>query len=248
MKIHYWLLAVCLLCIGGCSKTAEPAKSSQSSAPGVMGSATIKGVIHFDGVAPEPQPLDSSQDPNCAKGLRSESVVVESGRLQNVYVYVKSGLPDGTYPPPQTPAVLDQKGCRYTPHVLGMMVGQKLQILNSDNTMHNVHPSAKVNEGWNLSQAEHAQPAETTFQKPELMMPVQCNVHPWMKMYLHVSPHPFFAVSRADGGYEIGSLPPGTYTIAALHEKLGEKTQQVTINHPGQTVNLEFTFSVTDAK
>jgi plastocyanin len=232
----------------GCSKTAETAKSSQSAAPGVTGTATIKGVIHFDGAAPEPQPLDTSQDPNCAKDLKSESFAVESGRLQNVYIYVKSGLPDGTYAPPQTAAVLDQKGCRYTPHVLGMMVGQKLQILNSDNTMHNVHPSAKVNEGWNLSQAERANPAETTFHKPELMMPVQCNVHPWMKMYLHVSAHPFFSVSGQDGSYMIVSLPPGTYTIAALHEKLGEKTQQVTISQPGQVVDLDFHFGSTDAK
>jgi plastocyanin len=246
LKIHHWaFVAVCLLFAGGCSKTTEPSKTSQSTAPGITGTAAIKGVIHFDGQAPEPQPLDTSQDPNCAKDLKSESVVVESGRLQNVYIYVKSGLPDGTYPAPQPTAVLDQKGCRYTPHVLGVMVGQKLQILNSDNTMHNVHPSPKVNDGWNLSQGEHAQPAETTFSKSELMMPVQCNVHPWMKMYLNVSSHPFFSVSGQDGGYVIGSLPPGTYTIAALHEKLGEKTQQLTISKPGETVNVDFTFSNT---
>jgi hypothetical protein len=237
-----------LLLIGGCSKKSEPSASTAAQTPAVTGSATIKGVVHFSGQAPEPQPLDASQDPNCAPGLKSESVIADEGRLQNVYIYVKQGAPEGSYQVPTVAAVLDQRGCRYMPHVLGIMVGQKLEIRNSDPTMHNVHPSAKVNEGWNLSQGENAQPAVTSFDKPELMMPVQCNVHPWMKMYLHVSRHPFFAVSRHDGTYEVGWLPPGTYTIAALHEKLGEKTKQVTITTKGETVGLDFDFSNADLK
>lgn len=183
------------------------------------------------------------QDPNCGlTASQSEWVQVTGGKLANVYIYVKSGLPEGRYAPPAERAVLDQKGCRYVPHGLGVMVGQKLRILNSDPTMHNIHPAAKVNDGSNLSQSDHAQPAETSFPKPELMIPVQCNVHPWMKMYLHVSPHPFFAVSAADGSFTIANLPAGTYTIAALHEKFGEQTRQVTVKN-GESVPLEFTFT-----
>jgi plastocyanin len=235
-----------LLCAAGCSKKSEPTKEI-SSKPGEKGTATIVGVVHLDGAMPQAQTLDTSQDPNCAKGLTTESIVGDPGRLQNVYIYVKSGV-EGTYTPPAAAAVLDQRGCQYLPHMMGIMVGQKLQILNSDDTMHNVHPTANVNESWNLSQAGGSRPAETAFQRPELMIPVRCNVHPWMKMYLNVSSHPFFSVSRRDGTFEVGYLPPGTYTIAALHEKLGEKTQQITINKRGEKVRLDFTFNAGDSK
>jgi plastocyanin len=237
-----------LILVAGCSKPAPVHNSNESQRQGVTGTATIRGVIHFEGTPPVPAPLDASQDPNCAPNLKSESLVADQSRLQNVYIYVKSGWRAGKYSPPAIPVVLDQRGCRYLPHVLAMMVGQKLQIANSDPTMHNVNASTKINEGWNLSQSETSPPAETTFNKPELLVPVQCNVHPWMKAYIHVSEHPFFAVSRHDGTYEIGWLPPGTYTVAALHEKLGEKTQHVIIREKGETVLLDFSFNASDSR
>jgi hypothetical protein len=233
-----------LLCALGCSKQSTPA--NQPKAKGQTGTSVIRGTIHFNGQPPAPQSIDAAQDTNCPTGLTSESIKVNDGQLKNVFLYIKEGLPDADYPAP-APATLDQRGCRYIPHVLGLMTGQKLQILNSDPTMHNVHPSSRTNKSWNLSQDQHAPPEEKSFSKPELLMPVQCNVHPWMKMYVNVVPHPFFAVSGDDGGFEIRNLPAGTYTIAALHEKLGEKTAKITVRD-GEAANVELTFSLSDQK
>ena len=211
-----------------------------------LGTADVLGVIHFEGTPPPRATIDTGQDPNCGGPVKSESVMVEDGRLQNVYVYVKAGAPAGTFAPPHRPAIVEQRGCRYMPHVLGVQVGEKLEIKNGDPTMHNVHAAPRVNEGWNLSQDTDSPPAFTSFPKPELMIPIQCNVHPWMKMYVNVSNNEYFSVSRRDGVYDIGWLPPGTYTIAALHEKLGEKTQTVTVTKNLEQVKLDFTFSAAD--
>lgn len=232
----------------GCSKPAPPPATGQTQGEAApLGSAQIFGVVHFEGTPSPPRTIDTAQDPNC-KSVQSESVEVKDEHLQNVYVYIKDGLPSGNYAAPSEPAVLDQQGCRYVPHVVALMVGQELEIRNSDPTMHNVHAAARVNEGWNLSQSEHDKPATTTFAKPELMVPVQCNVHPWMKMYLNIAAHPFFAVSGTDGAFTIRNLPAGTYTVAALHEKLGEKTQKITVKEKGETVKVDFAFSAADVK
>lgn len=211
-----------------------------------MGAAVVRGTIHFNGQPPAPRAIDTAQDTNCPKDVTSESLQAKDGELKNVFVYIKDGLPDADYPVPP-PATLDQHGCRYVPHVLGVMTGQKLRILNSDPTMHNVHASSRTNESWNISQDQHAQPDERSFSRPELLMPVQCNVHPWMKMYVNVVSHPFFSVSADGGSFEIRNLPVGTYTIAALHEKLGEKTAKITVRD-GEAVKLDFTFSAADQK
>jgi plastocyanin len=246
MKFPLGLLV--LLLLAGCSKNDTPPASYKPESPVAKidsaTTSTISGVISFDGVPPKPQPIDMSQDPACVMGKVppnfGEAYAVNAGHLQNVYVYIKDGLGNYSYAVP-APATLDQKGCRYVPHVLGLMVGQKLRILNSDPALHNIHSMPHENAGWNESQYPGGDALEKTFSKPELMIPIQCNNHPWMKMYVNVSTHPFFAVTDANGKFTISGLPPGTYTLAAVQEKMGEKTAQVTVGaKDNQTANFKF--------
>jgi len=161
----------------------------------------------------------------------AETVIVNAnGTLANVFVYVKAGLPAAaTYPVPATPVVLDQNGCRYHPHVLGVMVGQNFEIQNSDPVLHNIKAKALKNRPFNVSQPSAGMKTMRTFAAPEVMVALECNVHGWMNAFLGVLPHPFYAVSGADGSFSIKGLPPGTYTIEAWHEKYGTQTATVTI-------------------
>lgn len=195
--------------------------------------ATIAGTVNFTGAPPAPQKIDMSMDTSCsAKDTVYAPIEVTNGHLANALVYIKSGLPGAQYDPPNTEAVLDQNGCRYHPHVLAIMTGQKLKILNSDPTTHNIHsmPQVKGNREWNQSQGPHGDPiVKTSFTAQEVMIPIKCNQHPWMKMYLNVMSHPYFAVTGSDGHFSISGLPPGAYTLAVVHEKLGEQTVQISV-------------------
>src|SRR5919204_1487710 len=182
-----------------------------------------------------------SQDPACKGTNEAETLVVDGGKLANVFVYVKDGLGNRTFDVPKDPIVLDQKGCRYHPHVLGVMAGQTIKIVNSDPTTHNIHPTPKDNREWNESQPPKAAPLEKSFAREEIMLPVKCNQHPWMKMYINVVKTPFFAVTDKSGKFEIKGLPPGTYTVAAVHERLGEQDQKVTVGAK-ETKNVDFSF------
>ncbi len=231
------------------SQNFKPAGSSSSSSPqpaittvDKSTAGSIKGFVSFQGAVPKLQPLDMTQDPACPSSPQAPDVVaVKDGKLANVFVYVKDGFGQAAFAAPQEPAVLDQKGCRYVPHVLGVMVGQKLKVLNDDNAQHNVHPMPRDNPEWNETQMPRGDPIEKTFQHPEIMMPVQCNQHPWMKMYINVLTNPFFAVSAPDGSFEIKDLPPGEYTLAAVHEKFGERTVKIKVE-PKQTAKADFSF------
>ena len=206
--------------------------------------ATITGTIHFAGTPPQRIPIDMAQDPACslAGPNLTEQYVVHNGGLANVFVYVKDGLGNRIYPTPPTPVTIDQRGCRFTPHVAGAMVGQQVQFTNSDPTMHNVHmDSPTVGATFDISQAPHSGPDSRQFQAPARMMPIRCNNHPWMEGFLNVSANPFFAVSDADGHFEIKGLPPGTYTLVADQEKLGEQTATVTVA-ARQTAATDFTY------
>jgi hypothetical protein len=208
--------------------------------------ATVTGTVNFTGPAPAPQKLDMSMDPSCSpKDTAYAPISATNGRLADAFVYIKSGLPEAQWDPPATEAILDQNGCRYHPHVLALMTGQKLKILNSDPTTHNIHPIPQVkgNREWNQSQGPHADPiVKTSFTAQEIMLPVKCNQHPWMKMYLNVMAHPYFAVTGPDGSFTIPNLPPGTYTLAVIHEKLPEQTLQISIG-PKQNKSADFTYS-----
>jgi plastocyanin len=243
------VLCSTLLMAAGCKKAAtsapEPAKNYTTI--DWANSGTISGTIHFTGKPPKPIQIDMGQDPVCslAPTNYTKQYIVSNGGLENVFVYVKSGLGDKAYAPPSTPVVMDQKGCQYIPHVIGVMAGQPVKFTNSDTTMHNVHmtPSLATNQAADISEAPNS-PGETrTLSTPELMIPVRCNNHPWMEAYINVVSNPFYAVSGADGHFTIKGVPPGTYAIVTDHEQLGEKTANVTVA-PHQTATLDFTYNM----
>lgn len=192
--------------------------------------ASVTGLIKLDGPVPPVAAIKMSADPTCAKenpSPKSDSLVVAAdGAIANVLVYVKDGL-TGNFPAPSTPVVLNQKGCQYSPHVFGVQVGQPVQIVNSDPTLHNVHAMPKTNQEFNMGQPIQGMKLDHTFTAREVMVPFKCDVHGWMNAHMAVLDHPFFAVSGPDGKFEIKGLPPGTYTLEAVHEKLG--TQTITV-------------------
>lgn len=225
----------------GTQPAAAPKPATIQIDPATAGS--ISGVVSFKGAPPKIKPLDMTADPGCpSQPQPADVVVVNGGKLANVFVYVKEGLPKGGFAVPGDPVVLDQKGCRYQPRMLGLMTGQPLKVLNSDAANHNVHPMPSNNPGWNESQRPTDKPILKTFDQPELMMPVQCNQHNWMRAYVNVLPHPYFAVSGTDGSFSIKNLPPGEYTLAAVHEKFGEQTMKVKVG-PKMDSDARFTFS-----
>jgi len=190
---------------------------------------TVAGVVKFKGANPEAQPIaelaGNSFCKNCypdGKLPARETVVVgkngDEETLQNVLVYVSKGLEGKTFEPPKQPAVLDQAGCVYTPHVVGVMVGQTLAIRNSDATLHNVMSSPRVNPPFNFGMPVKDGVNERVFKGPEMKMNLKCFMHPWMSSYVHVLEHPFFAVTGADGTFTIRGLPPGEYELTVLHE------------------------------
>jgi len=245
---------------GGKSESTEatPPPAAPSEAPaapaapagggGPTGTAAIAGTVKYEGEVPTLKPLSMDADPNCAKKhsgpVPSEVLVLGDGQtLGNVYVRVKSGLPAGaTYAAPAEPATLDQRGCHYVPHVLGVMAGQQIKVLNSDGLLHNIHALPKTNAPFNMAMPANRTEAEQTFSMEEVMIPVKCDVHPWMQGYIAVSAHPFFAVTAKEGTYEIKGLPAGTYELEFWHERLGTKTATVTVGD-GARATSDVTFT-----
>jgi hypothetical protein len=233
----------------GCSKS-QPASEQPAAAPkpatisiDASTAGTIAGVVSLKGLPARMKPLDMTGDPGCPTGPQpSEVVALNGGKLANVFVYVKEGLPQGNFAVPNEPVVLDQKGCRYSPHVMGIMASQPLKILNSDTADHNIHDMPSKNPAFNESQMPTDKPITKAFSNAEMMIAVQCNQHPWMRAYINVMTHPYFAVSAADGSYEIKNLPPGEYTLAAVHEKFGEQTMKIKVGAK-ETVKAPFIYS-----
>jgi plastocyanin len=222
--------------------------------PGVAAAASsITGTVTFDGKAPALKPLAMDADPVCAKKhsgpVPSEMLVLGNGNtMGNVMVWVSKGVPAGkTYPAPAAPAVLDQNGCQYKPHVMGLMVGQAYKILNSDGILHNIHTLPKINPGFNKPMPGTLKETTTKFDKPEGVFPIKCDVHPWMQAYVGVFNNPFYAVTGADGKFTISGLDPGTYEITAWHERLGLKTATVTVAATGAKTQ-DFKFAIAPAK
>lgn len=218
----------------------QPSTSVSRESNGV-----ITGAISYSGPPPELRPIDTSAEPACnPSGLLVEDLIVTNGRLANVFVYVKSGTNlNGVAYRPATPVILDQSQCRFMPHVFGLATNQTLQIRNSDQAIYNVHPTPRKNPEWNMTQRAGAEPLITQFTYPEVMIPIKDNIHPWMRAYVGVLPHPFFAVSREDGSFRIERLPAGRYTIAAWHERLGEQILYDVAISSGEVKVLTFSFA-----
>lgn len=227
----------------------QPAEQMAAAYQPTGDEATITGVVNFAGEPPARRKIQMDADPVCAQknpNALAEDVVVNNGKLQNVFIYVKSGAEKWSFSTPQEEVVLDQDGCVYVPHVLGIQANQPLKIISSDNTNHNIHPSPKNNPEWNVSQPPGSPPIVKTFARAEVMIPVKCNQHPWMRAYIGVLRHPFYAVSKADGTFELKGLPPGEYEIEAWHEKYGAQTTRVTLAAK-EAKPIEFTYQATQA-
>lgn len=254
VRAYFSIALIAVLSLAGCSKS-QPASEQPAALPkaatisvDASTAGAISGVVNFKGAAPKMKPLDMTADPGCPTGPQPAEVVVLSsdkfgvGWIANVFIYVKEGLPKGNFAVPTEPMVLDQKGCRYVPHVLGIMAGQPLKVTNTDSADHNIHDMPTKNPPFNESQMPTDKPITKTFATPEMMIPVQCNQHPWMRAYINVMTNPYFAVSAADGSFAIKNLPPGEYTLAAVHEKFGEQTMKVKVA-PKETVKAAFVYS-----
>ncbi len=226
----------------------QPKVFLAAAAPRAQGeSATgeITGKILFTGTKPHLPEISMSQDPECVREHQGHPIRPQDGRvnandtLPNVFVYIKSGA--RKYSAPRRAVTLDQKGCTYIPHVLGIMVGQPLKVVNSDFTTHNIHVMPKYNPQWNQSQPPGAAPFYKKFMHPEVMIPVHCNEHPWMKAYIGVVDNPFYDVTGTQGTYTIKGVPPGQYTIEAWTATFGMQEKTVTV-HTHRSTTADFTF------
>ncbi len=252
MKSKQLFLTLCaglaILVVGSDSSlTAKgmPAANSGAARPDASSGAAVVGKVKFQGTLPQPAKVSMNSDPSCAKlhpgPLTSQEFLTGGDNtLGNVIVFISDGLGTRTFDVPTQEVTFEQKGCIYDPHVVAVRANQKLKMVNSDNTTHNVHPIPANNREWNK-----AEPAgstmEESFPREEIAIPVKCNVHPWMKSYIAVFKHPYFAVTGKDGSFQLPNLPPGEYTLEAWHEKLGTMTQKITVA-AGESKTVDFTF------
>ena len=250
MRIRPAVLLVCIaLGVFGCTKkesdeSAEPPAPTAVVDPTTAGS--MSGTVKLDGTPPVFKPIDMSAEAACVQANPSAVVppiVVTGahGALANVVVYVKSGLGSYRFDTPSTPVALDQKGCMYEPRILAVMTSQPFEVHNEDQTIHNVHPMPRVNRPWNKSEPIGDPPIDANFTKPELAIPIACNIHPWMRAYMFVFAHPYFAITPKSGAFELKGLPPGTYVIEAWQERFGTQDPTVTLG-PKESKTLDFVF------
>jgi plastocyanin len=248
MKINSLTLGVSLtviICVS--SRPIVNAGSPPRSIDSRTGTATLRGQVRFEGQAPKATPINMAADPSCAKQhstpVLSQDVVADAkGALQNVVVFVADGLGDRMFDPPSQPAVIEQKGCMYQPHVLALQANQRLEVVNDDPTSHNVHATPSSNREWNKAESPGAK-VDESFPREEVAIPVKCNVHPWMRSYVAIFKHPYFGVTGKDGTFDLSNLPPGTYTVKAWHEKLGTAIQRVTVG-ANETKAVDFVFKL----
>ena len=249
---HACIALACVLALAGCSKKEEeaPAPAASATAAKPIDAATagsVAGTVKLDGAAPKAARLKTEADPYCAKAhgsapLFSEEVVTgDGGALANVVVYVKTGLESRTFETPKNAVEISQEGCQYKPHVIAVQTNQAIEVINSDDTTHNIHFTPVNNPDWNKSQASKAAKESHSLAREEIAVSVKCNIHSWMKSYVAVFKHPYFQVTTTSGAFELKNLPPGDYTIEAWHEKYGKTEQKVTVG-PKESKKLDLVF------
>lgn len=227
------------------SRQTVRAGGPRSSATTGAGTANVTGEVKFEGSVPKAIPINMAADPSCAKQhptpVLNQGVMADaSGALQNVVVFIADGLGERKFDPPSQPAIIEQKGCLYEPHVLALQANQPMEVVNHDPTSHNIHATPANNREWNKAEPPGTKINEA-FPREEIAIPVKCNVHPWMRSYVAVFKHPYFAVTGADGSFDLSNLPPGTYTISAWLEKLGIASQRITVG-ANETKAVDFVF------
>lgn len=244
-------LSSLVLLLGAAACGSTPAPPPATGGGKQVDSATagsITGRVVFEGTPPPREALKMTSDQSCVQGAgpnpQDEAVIIGAdGGVKNAFIHIKSGVdPAYSFPMPAKAAFLDQKGCIYQPRVLGVRVGQSIEILNSDTTMHNVHALPLANQEFNKSTPVRGFKLTEAFTVPEVPVRFMCNVHNWMAAYVGVVAHPFFAVTDDSGSFSIQGVPPGTYTVEAWHEKFGTRTANITIAEK-QGGTLAFTFN-----
>lgn len=240
MRPRRWLPALALLvACGGGDSVCDRARPATPLDAATLG--TINGTVTLQGPPPAMVTLRISGE--CA-ALHKEPVpvgdaIVQDGLVQSAFVYLKDGLGDRTFAVPATPVVIDQAGCIYRPHVAGAQTCQPVQFVNSDAFLHNVHGSPRLSSAWNFGMSVQGSRREVRIAKPEVMIGVRCDVHPWMQAWLGVLDHPFFAVTGADGRVALRGVPAGDYLVASWHERFGVREARVTLG-AGETKEVAF--------
>ena len=244
--MRHWVIGFLVL---GCSLGLVLHVSTHRAEAASTG--TIQGKILFTGKAPSNPRIVMAADRDCMKLNQGRTVYQEevavnaNGTLKNVFVHIAEGLKTKNYPPPKDPVLLDQKQCLFHPRVLGAMVGQILLARNSDPTLHNIRLSSKAGNAFNIAQPVQGMETPMKLKAPEVMIRAQCDVHNWMRAWIGVVPHPYFAVTGEDGTFTLKNVPPGTYTLQAWQEKYGALQQKVTVK-PGAAVTVNFTYTGTE--
>lgn len=239
---------LCAMLLTGCAKAPEKVveKAPEFFVPVPATVATVEGKVTYDGPLPAKKRISMDAEAECQKlhpePVYEASLVVGTDRaLANAFVYIKSGLEGKTFPPPTTVVEINQQGCQFAPRIVGLRKLQTISVKNSDPVSHNIHPMPVNNREWNQQQSPGTPNLTRRFGFPEVMIPVKCNVHAWMRSYIAVLEHPYFAVTGSDGSYRFENLPPGQYVVAVWHEKLGELTQPLTVA-PKSSGQLSFLY------
>ena len=256
-KLLWVVLLFPAMFVAGCGKSETPvsaplAEEAKAPSAPVMSvfdpadAATLTGKVVYTGAPPAPRALSLSGNPECAMlhatPLLSEELLVKDGALQNAFIYIKEGLEGRSFAAPAEPVIVENKGCAYVPHVVGVQTGQPFVLINADNTLHNVHAYPKANKPFNLGLPIQGMKQTRKFDAPEIMVPIKCDVHPWMLGFAGVLSHPYFAVTGEDGSFSLKGLPPGTYTVEVWHEKLGTQSQKIEIG-PREAKEIGFTYA-----